>query len=522
MGDNGIQPRFSSKRIDNILTGTFILVVEDCPVQRKFVVNLLSTFPVTAVAVDCAEAAIEVATQHEVDVVLMDVMLPDMPGAELCSKLISTSSGIPPTVIALSACDATQMVRGCYEAGVTDYLRKPLDKVETLLRLQGAIEGRRLKHAQHQADLETRMEMLSLYTASVAHDIGTPLAALSMGLQLLESTNLTSEQQEVMQDLQAAREMMSVVTRKALEHQKALSGLTLQPTLKPTNLGELVSKCARVLRQMSSSSSRVDVSFHIAEDVAEMVVTDGTWMWDCMVNFMSNACKFTSEGTVALSVTQSEKMLWLTVTDTGRGIPEELREKLFKPFVQLQTNAGGTGLGLASIAMQSKALGGACGVSQNEPRGSRFWMSVPYIPTTLPRAPPLESACKAAPDTQGWPVLLIEDTQAVRTLGAKLLSKAGAVVHEAENGLDGLAMMKTQEFAIVLCDMMMPMLDGLLCISKFRCWEAEHRPGRHQLICLLTAQATGDVKEQAMLVGVDYVMDKPIRIQTVLQILKQQ
>ena len=73
--------------------------------------------------------------------------------------------------------------------------------------------------------------------------------------------------------------------------------------------------------------------------------------------------------------------------------------------------------GLASIAMQSKALGGACGVSQNEPRGSRFWMSVPYIPTTLPRAPPLESACKAAPDTQGWPVLLIEDTQAVRTLG---------------------------------------------------------------------------------------------------------
>ena len=179
------------------------------------------------------------------------------------------------------------------------------DKVETLLRLQGAIEGRRLKHAQlkHQADLETRMEMLSLYTASVAHDIGTPLAALSMGLQLLESTNLNSEQQEVMQDLQAAREMMSVVTRKALEHQKALSGLTLQPTLKPTNLGELVSKCARVLRQMSSSSSRVDVSFHIAEDVAEMVVTDGTWMWDCMVNFMSNACKFTSEGTSPMRLT---------------------------------------------------------------------------------------------------------------------------------------------------------------------------------------------------------------------------
>ena len=64
MGDNGIQPRFSSKRIDNILTGTFILVVEDCPVQRKFVVNLLSTFPVTAVAVDCAEAAIEVSIRH--------------------------------------------------------------------------------------------------------------------------------------------------------------------------------------------------------------------------------------------------------------------------------------------------------------------------------------------------------------------------------------------------------------------------------------------------------------------------
>ena len=128
--------------LDNILTEGFVLIVEDCMVQRMRVVKILSSYSVTVVAVDCAEAALEVmcmarhsdsplltkvAAKHDVDVVLMDVMLPDLTGAELCSSLISRApSDIPPTVIALSACDATATVRACYEAGATDYIRKPL------------------------------------------------------------------------------------------------------------------------------------------------------------------------------------------------------------------------------------------------------------------------------------------------------------------------------------------------------------------------------------------------------------
>ena len=88
------------------------------------------------------------------------------------------------------------------------------DRVETLLRLHGAIENRRIKkvEAQYQENmrmvLQTQMDTLSLYTASVAHDIGTPLAAVSMGLQLLASANLTEELRQIVQDLQAAEEMM--------------------------------------------------------------------------------------------------------------------------------------------------------------------------------------------------------------------------------------------------------------------------------------------------------------------------
>jgi len=225
------------------------------------------------------------------------------------------------------------------------------DRVETLLRLHGAIQNRRIRkvEAQNQEKmrmvLQTRMDTLSLYTASVAHDIGTPLAAFSMGLQLLASANLTEEQRQIVQDLQAAEEMMAVVTRKALEHQKCVRGIDLVPTMRPTNIRELVTKCSSVLRNMSSMNSSVELSFHVAENVAEIVVTDATWIWDCMVNFLSNACKFTTEGTIILSVTQSEKWLWLTVSDTGRGIPDECLGQLFKPFVQLQAGAGGTGLG---------------------------------------------------------------------------------------------------------------------------------------------------------------------------------
>jgi len=273
-------------------------------------------------------------------------------------------------------------------------------------------------------------------------------------------------------------------------------------------------------------NSSVELSFHVAEDVAEIVLTDATWIWDCMVNFLSNACKFTTEGTIILSVTQSEKRLWLTVSDTGRGIPEECLGQLFKPFVQLQTGAGGTGLGLASIAMQASALGGSHGVSQNKPKGSKFWINVPYIPSKSLMAPSLKPALGAAPDLQGLSVLLIEDTRTVRCLATKLLQKVGMVVYEAENGKEGLAKMKEREFEIVLCDLLMPVMSGLECVEEFRCWETEHRPERHQTICLLTAQATEDIKKLALGAGrqggmlVDQVWEKPIRIPKVLEIIK--
>ena len=180
--------------------------------------------------------------------------------------------------------------------------------------------------------------------------------------------------------------------------------------------------------------------------------------------------------------------------------------------------------GLASIAMQASALGGSYGVSQNKPKGSRFWISVPYIPSKSLSATSSKPALGAASDMQGLSVLLIEDTKAVRCLTKKMLQQVGMVVHEAENGTEGLAKMQEREFEIVLCDMMMPVMSGLECIDQFRCWEAAHRPDRHQTICLLTAQATEAIKELALggrrHGGIDHVWEKPVRIPKVVEIIR--
>ena len=185
-------------------------------------------------------------------------------------------------------------------------------------------------------------------------------------------------------------------------------------------------------------------------------------------------------------------------------------------------------IGLASIAMQASALGGSHGVSQNKPKGSKFWIAVPYIPSMSLIAPSSKPAIGAVPDLQGLSVLLIEDTRTVRCLAKKLLQKVGMVVYEAENGMEGLAKMKEREFDIVLCDNLMPVMSGLQCVEEFRCWETEHRPERHQTICLLTAQATEDIKELALGARgshqggmlVDQVWEKPIRIPRVVEIIK--
>jgi len=261
----------------------------------------------------------------------------------------------------------------------------------------------------------------------------------------------------------------------------------------------------------------------------------------------------------------------LSFFGSGIGIEPDQRKNLFAAFSQLQDFAGGTGLGLYSVLKKVNVLGGACGVDSNTPKGSIFWFRIPYVPTTaLDGSDSLESLGKAEssgkgewhnsadltfssyshhggeanegpatrvpsgvsgpepPTTQGEKagkvkgksgiILLIEDDVSTRKLMTKGLEKQGYTVVQAGNGVEGLEKLQEQRFNMVLCDIMMPVMDGVECTRRFRQWEKQQssRSGGAQYICALSANTEASDVAKTRDVGMDDFFPKPVKIQELL------
>jgi len=356
---------------------------------------------------------------------------------------------------------------------------------------------------------------------------------LSTALQLLDETEIPhADQQELIADMHAAEEMLRMVTRKALDYSKVVSGKELVPDLRPTDLREMVAKCERVMKRYSLSRKKVKQCYNIAENIAPLVLTDCTWVWEIVINLLSNACKFCMAGSVTLSLAVVERdqsvgkeqdggNLLLEIADTGAGIPQEKIETLFQPFVQLQTTAGGTGLGLVTVASQVTALKGTYGIKANTPQGAIFWVRLPYEvveQTTCLNEVPVEGS---EGEEDSLTVLLIEDTGSIRKLTKMMLEKKGFVVYEAEDGKEGLQKMKQREYSLVLCDYLMPVMDGITCVSLYRKWAAEENLPYRQFICGLSAQASDSTSRDCLMAGMDEMLAKPITNNNMMAVITQ-
>ena len=409
------------------------------------------------------------------------------------------------------------------------------------MRIDNALLRRDMQaaNAAH-VESKARLKTLSAYTNGIAHDMGTPLAALSMALQLLDETELQRlDQRELIADMHVAEEMLRLITRKALDHSKYVSGVKLVPNMARTDLREIVAKSEKVIKRYSPSLKDIDLHFHVDNNIAPVILTDGTWVWEIIINLLSNAIKFCIHGSVNLSLDVVEREesvgmagdvenLLLQVTDTGPGIPLDKLDTLFQPFVQLQTNAGGSGLGLVTVALQATALGGTFGVkTHSEPHGSVFWVRLPYMPVAdLEQIPAADVDNMVKPGVEEnenaqMSVLIIEDTGSVRKLSKIMLQKRGFVVHEAEDGLSGLVKMKEQEYSIVLCDLMMPVMDGCQTMKLYRQWAEEQSLPYHQRICALSAQANTETYRACIDAGMDAMLSKPLRTDEFMSMLTQ-
>jgi len=248
--------------------------------------------------------------------------------------------------------------------------------------------------------------------------------------------------------------------------------------------------------------------------VPDAIESDSKRLRQILQNLVGNAIKFTDAGHVTLCVfversPQGATTLGITVSDTGIGVPEEDRARIFQPFAQVDSSrsrrVGGIGLGLSIVERVVHGLAGSIQLESTEGAGSSFKVRIPIrgearqsSPTAGTASPQLERDCR---------ILLAEDSRDNQILITRLLERAGAEVVVVDNGQEAVRALLAgdAQFDLVLMDMQMPILDGYSATALIR------ESGLTVPVIALTAHAAPGERERCLAAGCDDYATKPIR-----------
>jgi len=361
---------------------------------------------------------------------------------------------------------------------------------------------------------ETASAAKSDFLANMTHELRTPLTAiLGFAEVLRRSRGLTkTAARQVGHILDASHTLLSVVNDVLDFSRLEAGGLELDPG--PFDPAAMASSCAALVEERATAKG-LKVVVRTSKGLEPMNL-DGPRLSQVLLNFLSNAVKFTAHGaiTVALSQTVDSDdegaVLRAEVSDTGIGIAPEHRENIFDRFSQadaaVSRRFGGTGLGLAISRRIIERMDGRIGVDSVEGQGSTFWFEVRG---PLARLTAIEVDDTPLLDAEaGVRLLLVEDNAVNRELIRAMLEPLGVGVETANDGVAGVEAMRQGHYDLVLMDVQMPVMDGLTATREIRAMEGAR--GVATPIVAMTANVLPEQIATCLAAGMDDHLGKPI------------
>ena len=367
----------------------------------------------------------------------------------------------------------------------------------------------KLQKAKESAEYANRSK--STFLTNMSHELRTPLnAILGFSDLMLKDDTLSPAQKSRLGIIHRSGTFLLTLINDVLNLARVESGrITIEK--EPVDVGLLIQDVVSLMEQRAETKG-LEIRIDQSSQFPRCIVTDGDKVRQILLNYLSNAVKYTEKGEIVLRLDADENRLFMQVRDQGPGLTPGEQAKIFEPFVQVgeASERTGTGLGLSITREFAEALGGKVWVESAPGRGSTFFATIRYElcrgrDNDVVKKETRNEVIGLAPEHKGLKVLIVEDKEDNRILLRSLLEVLGVRVEEAKDGVEAVEIFRRWHPDFIWMDRRMPRLNGEEATKIIR-----SEPGGDKVVIVaLTASAFADEREKVMAAGMDGFVVKP-------------